>query len=414
MIVAIPGVKRRLVAGLSWRHEENRPKAGYIRQMARTEGGLVSIRAIANKRFQIGFAPAIPGLKRGRLFSLAAAVADTRNRADSWMGLYQISEGVYWYIAVRDGEIITDGDVVGALEDIEAIKTQHLDLGGWTGVDEGGIQAVTEIFRSVKKYAQIRDVLKPFNYKPYMLGALILAAGMTFAYFAHERIQDAKVAAARLALEAKRRLLEEQSRPKPVPKPWISHLSGPTLIDLCHSKWMVQPLYMKGWKLSRWTCGNPDGADVLVESEWVRDTGLASDAPGGLTVGSADVSSVSTAETFKERLGGSGDLLEQEAAYRELATFAQQVGAALTVGKSGETKPSQPALPGVGDSAPKAPGDATRQQSAWREFGFKWAASIPPFATGFQERFSAISVIRVSSLRWDLSKWTVEGVVYTK
>lgn len=78
------------------------------------------------KRFRLDSARPVSGLAE-QIYSLAALLADSHKVP--WAGAFDLGDGLWWYIAVRDNYgLMPDGDVVGTFEDIQQARqtTRHL------------------------------------------------------------------------------------------------------------------------------------------------------------------------------------------------------------------------------------------------------------------------------------------------
>lgn len=184
-------------------------------------------------------------------------------------------------------------------------------------------------------------------------------------------------------------------------------MSPTTAIELCKQMWGLQPLNMAGWEKTSWECSN-DNSSFTVLSNWKRQNGHAINAPGTLK-GNTDVESTQTTTgKFSGAVGITDPIHKHDLAIRALWTFSEQLGIKATVG--GGEKPSTPALPGmISEDHPKK-----IEQKPWDETRFSFVMNFPPFMSGFSEKLAQVSVVHVTTVRWDSGNWYLDGVLYSQ
>jgi len=182
VLIQIPGDKRTFAAGLYWRHEDRKPSRKDLLAGARGSDFWVAQRRTKNRSLQSGFCRPLlqkdllgnsaPSDKpyKGRVYSLAAAVADVLQ--EPWLGIFDIGEGLYWYIAVRDSyEILPDGDAVGDRYAIEELRRQHAAYGEPTIFRDGNLDDIALLLRQGPKVSPLSDVRKN-PMKPLIIAAV--------------------------------------------------------------------------------------------------------------------------------------------------------------------------------------------------------------------------------------------------
>lgn len=142
-------VGKQWLAGMTWRSYENIPDKQDLRNDAEQLGHSWATVRIGEEAIQAGFCAPIDGMKRPKkLFSLAAMLADSREQP--WLGIFKIREGLWWYIAVRDGHaVLPDGDVIGGEEEIRKARDNHAGYGDWKYF-EGDIDALTTLIKGIE------------------------------------------------------------------------------------------------------------------------------------------------------------------------------------------------------------------------------------------------------------------------
>lgn len=291
-ILDIAGNKRRFVAGMYWRHEDRKPSRRALVDGARKKDWWIVVRRTQNRTYQSGFCPPILN-DRGRALtgnkvSLAASVAEVLQ--EPWLGLFDLGDGRYWYIAVRDNyEILPDGDVIGDYDTVARIREEHASYGEWTVFVDGGLEKIAELVRKSKTAWTIRDIRK----RPWMVpliasGGLILAgAGGGIVWKHHDDVLRARRIAQtqqRLAV-----LHAMQARESAANVPWLKVPAPGVFLSACASAMDNVPLSAEGWLLDGLSClatpapmrvvtthspgADLQGAHLLLQARWARAAG---------------------------------------------------------------------------------------------------------------------------------------------
>jgi hypothetical protein len=284
-IVEIGG--KRYWVGLEWEviAQSERPKER-IKEL-RKEFGAAGIQFMHRQQdsgvVSVGYARIEGGYRKAP--SLAAIIAHAKR--EPWMGLFRISDDLWWYIAVREGQsVIPGGDVIGTREEVEAARSEHQGIGDWRYSLEGQIADVLDmISEGLSQASGVGAPVKPMVTRiPAWVGLLGLAllallAGLLFLHHVHQqrRLQReaqeraAKIAAFRNKLAAKRRLLENL-------KPWVGAKPVGAILAGCEQSLLSLPVELRGWAPKSLVC-LPNGSGEVV---WKRAPyGLALIAPPG-------------------------------------------------------------------------------------------------------------------------------------
>lgn len=397
----IPGIKGEFVVGMSWRHEDMVPKRRYLRELSMQVGRWGLVRRTSAGTIQVGLCEPIEGRSPNKLKSLAAVVADAK--PNPWMGFYEISPGIYWYIAVRDGqEVIPQGDQVGTVDDLMHIRDLHLSYGGWTEV-EGTLADLAEIVQSVQKHPRLSDLQARPWIAPLatVAGSVIVGAAGLTAWKHHEQTVELARQAALAKQRAAEAALHAQKPSIPQVLPWTLLPSASEVFAACGEAWHDQVLGQRGWALSAWTC-QTQATGVAISTSWSNDGGVAQDAPGRLGIGAQTAAdSGSRPVSFS---AGDTRILDTESANREIWTLAQSYGMHLVI-TAQQSKPAT-SLPGATVGAPQVSADP------WAKTEVNFDLPAAPFAFGLGSPFDSVPGLRVSSVNWDGKNWVLKGTLY--
>lgn len=402
-VLTLPGVKGLFAVGMSWRHEEAVPKAKALRELAADMGRWGTVYTAKGGGVQVGFCDPIDGLKNpGKARSLAAAVAE--EFAQPWRGIFEVGHGLYWYVAVRDGqEILNDGDIVGTEDDVARVWAEHDRLSEWkTEITDKPLEILAVAVQTKSNLARLRDL----SYDPTMLyigaaGVVVLAlAGVgVWGYFHHkhqeELMEQQSLAARAAALSAK-----AAADAKAAMMPWLALPLTHDVFSVCQAQWNQEALSIKGWGLSAWTC-SADAVGITIETKWTRNGGVANDAPGKLDDGGESSSQDTViAQTFG---GLNQDALTGEAAPRAMYTLAQTYGAKLQLTKQPEMAPKE--TPDTPNAVPPPP---------WLAYPMTLDLYAPPWVEIGAAPFDQVTGLRVASIEYDSNKrvWTTKGTLY--
>lgn len=212
------------LVGMDWESREAPQSNSQIRARAREIGADMAVQRIVDGAVQVGYGFPIEGLKpAGNIRSLAASVA--QGVKQPWLGIYQLDEERYWYVAVRDGfQIMPGSDIVADRETVDALRREHRGLSGdWTQ-KEGTLEHLELLIdqfatRSPKVWFLNRS-RRPL-YLTIATCCLVLAGGY-FAYRHHiDAVREARQAAI-ARLEAERARLAHHPLELP-PSPVVRH-----------------------------------------------------------------------------------------------------------------------------------------------------------------------------------------------
>lgn len=405
--VQVPGDKRQFVAGLSWKVEDRNPSAKRVRALAADRGRWACRRRTVNGGFQVGFCEIPSPAKKGGFTSLAAAIADARR--EPWLGIFQVSEDLFWYIAVRDNQsILPDGDLLGSADDIRDARAAHASLGDWNFVD-GDVGTLAEMLADRKGNWPIVDSRHRPWLKPTIAATcvLVVGGGGVLAFKKHERdvlIQQQMAQQQRMALAAA--LAAKQPKPAPV-LPWTQLASSTDFFSACQAAFSRTPLSQVGWVLTRVEFDQSPGGSVVQKTVWQRAGGTDVMTPQGVL--SNDGDSVQDSTTIATGLPlFSGDALETgDALRRAVRSVGQALGFPMQLSLSSPppAQPNPPANSRSGNHPPPPP--------PWLQGQASMKMPASPWAMGLGAVLDRIPGLRITSVVWDGQDWAISGPVYS-
>lgn len=382
--------KRRWLAGMTWSSYEDVPNKEELGEdAARLHASWVAVRA-GEAAVQGGFCAPVAGVKGpNKLFSLAAMLADSREQP--WLGIFKIEEGLWWYVAVRDGHaILPDGDVIGGEQDIYDARERHAGFTDWNYI-EGDAQLLAEFIDEIDARPTRVRALDAGKAKPAVIlgiaAAALIGAGGTWSWLQNQEAE--KRAGADAFARARAALLSAQP-PAPVQAPVAAGPVPNDWVAACRQVLAPVPLSQYGWVLKQVACAGQQ-ASVL----WIADEGATVAAmPEGTVIddGKAVLQSLALPGIATHPVDNA---VELGAARHALRAWAQQSGFALAF-----TEQAAPAaLPG----APPAPKPAGAPSTA---------VVLETQVSPFRLDFSALPGLRLTKMNTTESGWHIEGILY--
>lgn len=389
--------KRRWLAGMTWSSFEDAPSKDELKEDAQRLGASWACVRIGESAVQAGFCAPLDDAKQpSKLYSLAAMLADSREQP--WLGIFKIDEGVWWYIAVRDGHaILPDGDVIGGEAEIHAARERHSGYTDWKYI-EGDISLLQEFIKDIDaKPTPVRS-LAGGNLPtiPLMASGFFLVAVLGGGYWwwhlkQQEQEQERVVAMAKMRAQ----LLAGQTVVA-APSPLLTTPQPNDWLAACGNIILAQPLSQNGWALNEVSC---DQASVNIS--WVRKDGatVANKPQGNLSPQGDLVGQMIPLVGLNSN--GRNDAIDLPSAKLVLRAWAQAASFTLAVN---EAAPS-PVLPGATNvSVDNKTGAPTILPQA------SVTLDIP--VSPFSMNMSSIPGLRLTNLRSTNQGWNVEGILY--
>jgi len=381
---------RRWVVGMTWSSFEDVPSKAELKDDAERLNASWSCVRIGESAIQAGFCAPIDNAKRpSKLYSLAAMLADSREQP--WLGIFKISEGVWWYIAVRDGHaILPDGDVIGGEDEIHTIRECHSGYTDWKYID-GDIAQLRDLINDVgAKPTPIRALYESyFSLLPLVSTIVLLSVIGGGGYFWwHKKQQEHE---RQVAMAKMRAQLAASQSVASAPSPLLSTPQPNSWLAACANIISTLPLSQNGWALDQVSCST---ASVVVH--WVRKDGatVAAKPTGNLTP-QGDIVDQEIPLVGLERTG-SDNAVKLPDAKLALRAWAQTAGFILAMTEQAPP----PLLPGAkpNPDVPPPPPQAN----------ITLDISISPFGLDL----SKIPGLRLTSLSSTGTGWRLEGVLY--
>lgn len=381
---------KQWVIGLDWNSYAEKPGHDELIDFADKHHYDWAALRVNESVIQAGFCNPIDDIKRPKkIASLAAYLADSHEQP--WIGIYQVAEGLWWYLAVRDGHaILPNGDIVGGKEEIREVQESHAGFGDWTFV-EGTLENLIERIDETKAK---RTNIKSLRFRgptvkqiACCIAAFAVVTGAGGFYWYQKQVQierekqlaearvRAQLAAGQKIQPAKSPLLES-----PTPNSWLS---------ACKDTLYPIQLSQFGWILEKVSCES-NAAIVF----WKREPGATvADRPAG-TVSDDGESILQRIEIEGIPNAVDDDSISLREATLKLRAWAQQAG--ITLSMKGNTATP---LPGA---------QANEQVPTTPQTPFSLDTKTSPFGLDF----AGLPGVRIKSITTNNDDWHIEGVVY--
>ncbi|TKC90133.1 hypothetical protein FAZ69_08255 [Trinickia terrae] len=401
--------RRKWLIGMRWRSYEVLPERAELVEEAETMHTDWIARRVGDEAIQVGFCAAVSNGWPNKIYSLAALLADSHKVP--WAGAFELGNGLWWYVAVRDNYgMMPDGDVVGTYDDIQRARQEHSSLEDFNHVNGTREQLEDLVARAKAKRTPVES-LSTSRFSPSVMlgcaGVMVCAAGAYFGYQYYEHVQELKrQALVRLQIQVNARKAQEAAAPSagkilrslPDPAVWL---------DACRNAVYGQPLWLHGWQLAAQHCVGPQ---LMVT--WKRGPGatIAYAPPGAVSEDGNGVTQVIPLP-LPQGVPGTDDAVPIREARTRLILWAQEHG--IEVRMSGV--PVAPKQSEVATVAAAALGTSTPEPVPSIQLSFSVPAA--PFALDFSSvpglRLNEVSIDDVTARASDTSSgWKISGVVY--
>jgi hypothetical protein len=384
--------KRNWLAGMSWCSFEDIPNKAELGEDAqRLKASWVALRQ-GESAIQGGFCAPVDGMKGpGKLFSLAAMVADSREQP--WLGVFKIDEGLWWYVAVRDEHaILPDGDVIGGQEEIYAARERHSGFTDWNYI-EGDLSLLEEFIDGIEaKPTRVKSLAGPnIQLGPLMAGTFALAVAVGGAGYWWSEQKAAQERARAAAIQRMRAELSGQAQPAQAMSP-VQGLPAPDeWLMACKQVIAPLPLSQNGWVLDQVGCV----ANSVVVRWASQDGATVAGRPAGIVSVQGDA--VEQTIPLKGLKGQSpNDTVALGDAKLTVRAWAQAAGFELAMDEAAPPAP----LPGANaPQAAPAPGEVKFAMAM---------GGVSPFGLDM----SALPGLRLTKIQSTDKGWRIEGTIY--
>ncbi|MBU2742283.1 type 4b pilus protein PilO2 [Acidithiobacillus albertensis] len=372
-LIRLSGDRRAFVAGMYWRHEDRYPSKKVLKDGARNKDFIVAVRRTQAGAIQSGFTEPVLNEDgrhagqpfKGKMYSLAAAVAEVLQ--EPWQGVFDLGDGRYWYVAVRENyEVLPDGDFIGDYDAVDKRMREHASYDAWRLTINGNTEKLLELVSKSVKQKPVRDIRKntwlPVLIYSGLVGTAVIG-GIIYWNYVNEQIEQAKRAALMHRLAIERAMMEQKAKAN---VPWLQ-LAGPfTFLESCLQGMSGIPLSDHGWLLSAVSCQQtPDGARLSSQHfnltwRWSPGATTLISPPGAMSHQGSEIDQPINGLSLPA--SRNGVLLRTSVALRKLYGIAQITHVAIHVSLSSSVSPVS-RLPGA-----KTPPIAATQKKLWKVF----------------------------------------------
>jgi hypothetical protein len=402
--------RRKWLIGMRWRSYEVLPERVELGEEAQTMRTDWIARRVGDEAIQVGFCAALANGWPSKVYSLAALLADSHKVP--WAGAFDLGDGVWWYIAVRDNYgMMPDGDVVGSYDDIQRARQEHASLEDFNHVNGTREELELLIARSKAERTPLES-LTASRYSATMLlgGASVLACvvGAYFGYRYYEGLQLEKRQALVRQQIAENALKAQQAAAPDAGKILRSQPDPAVWLDACRQAVYSTPLWDKGWQLASMHCA---GTQLMVG--WKRGPGatIAYAPPGALSEdGNSETETVPLA--LPPGVQGTDNAVSLRDARAALVLWSQQHEIVVSVTPMPVAPPKQ-----TDAAAMAAAAMGSNKAAPVPSIQFSFSVPSAPFALDLSSvpglRLVGIDLDDVSARPGDqAAQWKISGVIY--
>ena len=426
-----PYGKTTFAMGLFWQAlaKPRELKKEALELAARHECDLYLVRAVEGIA-QTALASSKSGYASGQV-SFAAVVAASikargltingqRNSAPSWLGAFDLGNGKWAFIAVRDNAIMPTGDFLGEKHEVIDMLEQNYGLGAWNavvGAPEIGdtyhnfVEASFEDFLPRNKRGQVKfdnasllaSTKLRISKRTGLIaacGALVIAAGgigyAQWKSYQEEKEREEAIARVRAAMAANKTVESAE-----IPHPWASAPLAGDMAEACEAGFVH--LAPGGWKLSGYSCTDATISYAFDRSgstiSWLKEI-----LPDAKVDGTGEKATLTRVVSYREKRD---EALESAESLRlDLLNTAQHLGLKIEIAEEVPPPPKQ-SLPGEQLIAkPEAP------KPDWRTFNIKVGPTTmkPTAVTAAIHR----SGLRFQKIVKHEGQWLLSGAIYAR
>lgn len=422
---------KQFVSGLFWQ-PLTRPRAFMkeAREIGKREGmDIVAIRH--STIMQAGFVAKDQGVLKG-MYSMAASLAG--RLGSSWLGVFELDDGKYAFVAVNDGAIVPGCDMVGDRDEVREKLNYIYSFFSWEKVyvpadfDYGGeaIDIKTLLIPGdLKKEHRLKQLTFGLTARELLLvvGALVAVVAGGVVYMKWREAEDLRVRMERIQAEQIRQqqLAELNAKTKreqsvhALAHPWAKLPAAGDFISSCVAGINTMPLTINGWVFESAKCGGTQLAATFKR----RGTATVNDFIAG-TQGRfqsepaffEEGESAAVHVELKLMYGGDDALRPLAAMLASFSSHFQALNIKTQLAEKPATQDKPKALPGQDASQP-----ASEPVPDWKTYTFSFDTELAPEVAfsgldGSGVRFTEVGV----KLQEETSKltWNVAGEIYAK
>lgn len=428
---------KTFVSGLLWRSLANpRSFKKEAQEIGKREGmDIVTIRH--TNIIQAGFAPKGQGAGKG-MYSLAAALAG--KLGNSFIGVFELGQGRYAFLAVHDGAIVPSSDFIGDRESVEerlryfygnstfnqVYTPANFDFGG----EEASIQDVLgegSFTRRQWSSYQLRPLKFGMTRAEMVrllifiaLGLLLLVGFQKYREYQEEQDRLARIKAEIARKQEAERIQAMTKKGKTVQEvihPWVKEPSVDDFVKECSDSINRHPLSIGGWLFESATC------DGVKTTAWYRrvEPGTAESFSKELKLFADSVptftSNFDTATITQQvnvLLSGDDPLVEADVALADYGSSFQTAGLQVNFVQSQAEAKKPAALPGQ-----HAPAEAAQElpPPQWKTYTFAFDGEKAPATVFAGRQWTGVRLtkigVKLAAETASLS-WSINGKLYAK
>jgi len=418
------------VSGLVWEPLKQRAYMREAREIGKREQmDIVAIRL--GFMAQAGFVKKDNGVTKG-MYSLASALAG-QIKLDAWIGAFELPNGLYALVAVHNGLIVPDCDLIG---DRLQVMNRLKEMDSQPKVMEFTKAFHPEDFDYRGTPLDIEEVLKPeVMRKEYALKQLtfgltrreliqvsifaLIVVGLIIGFTQWQAYQRREAQRIAQELEAQRqKALEElnaragaEQTAQALQHPWADLPGVEDFLNGCQASLNALPLALGGWTFQTGIC-TPSTVESVYErtgkttfNDFTTATHGRFPSPpalleGGERAGLGDVITLGA--------GGDDELLPFERLQADFTSYLQQLNLKAAIVSVPVVVPPQPPLPG-GVQPPPPP------QPDWQQFSFELTTAYTPQYLFAGLNLKGLRLVEISVARTGAElAWTVKGNLYAR
>lgn len=393
-IITISG--RQWLMGMTWASFDNAPNKDELKEdAARLKSDWYSLR-VGDSVIQAGFCEPVDELKYPRkISSLAAMLADSKEHP--WIGIFNIGEDLWWYIAVRDGNaILPSGDFVGSQAEVDAAQEMHSGYTDWKYVG-GDLEFLTDLINEIDAKPTAVKSLTNSQIPAFPMIAtatfLLLLAGGSYYYWHLKQVAEETERVAAMA-KMREAMVNNKSIAAATPSPLLTSPEPDQWLSACSSVILTLPLSTYGWAFEKVSCGQ-----TSVTVNWLRQDGatVAKKPDGLLSIDGEKITQTIPLTNLSHE--GVDNAIALDKAQLLIWSWSQAIKAPLTL--------TQPApLPAPLPGATPMPAAAMSTTQA--------AIKIDLATSPFKLHFNVIPGLRLTKLDSTTNGWSLEGILYGK
>lgn len=429
-IVKINGLN--FVSGLLWEPlAESRTYRREVRQIGKNEALDMAVTRSGSAMMQAGFASRAHGVTKG-MYSLASALAG-QIKQESWLGAFQLPNGLYALVAVHAGLVVPSYDVMG---ERQAIRDLLVEGGSEPEVMKFDKVYCPDDFEYDGVSLDIEDVLTPATMrKDYALKPLtfrlskkditrlslafaalvVLLIGYTqwTAYQEREAAREAqriKQAELKKLEELNARAGTDQSL-EALRHPWASMAGIQDFLNGCEGATGALPLSLGGWVSESGLCNSSTIESVYERTGTATFNDLVTAAQGRFP--SPPVLLEGGERAFfrgdiKLGAGGDDELLPFDVVQANFTSYLQALDLKADITEVPVRPDSPPALPGQTQAPrPLPPG--------WKKFAFSLTSLHTPKSIFSDLNLSGVRLTEITVNRSGTQlNWSLKGEIYAR